>query len=237
MKNIVITIIILGLLSGVSMAGEKFELKNEKDKESYSVGYLFGEDLKKQLADVNREALARGIEDALRGNESLMSAADMRTIVSFLRQNARMAQQKTFQEQGVKNLAEGKAFLAENAKKKEVTTLPSGLQYRVLKEGPGKSPKATDMVTVHYRGTFVDGKEFDSSHSRGKPATFQLDKVIRGWTEGLQLMKEGAKFQFVIPPELAYGDRGIGGRVAPNATLVFEVELISVGETKKEINK
>ena len=123
----------------------------------------------------------------------------------------------------------GEMFMKENASKGGVKTTPSGLQYKVLKEGEGKSPKATDTVQVHYRGTLIDGKEFDSSHKRGEPTEFPLNGVIKGWTEGVQLMKEGAKYQFVIPPQLAYGERGTpGGPIGPNETLIFEIELLKV---------
>jgi FKBP-type peptidyl-prolyl cis-trans isomerase FklB len=127
-----------------------------------------------------------------------------------------------------KNLKAGEAFLAENAKKEGVVTLPSGLQYKVIEAGSGKTPKASDTVTVNYRGTLIDGKEFDSSYKRGEPATFPVSGVIAGWTEALQLMKEGAKWQLVIPPGLAYGEKGAGPVIGPNSTLVFEVELIKV---------
>ena len=126
------------------------------------------------------------------------------------------------------NQKEGEAFLAANGKKPGVTTLPSGLQYVVLKEGTGRQPAATDTVTVHYQGTLINGTEFDSSYKRGQPASFPLNQVIKGWTEGVQLMKEGAKYRFFIPPHLAYGQRGAGPVIGPNATLIFEVELLSV---------
>jgi FKBP-type peptidyl-prolyl cis-trans isomerase len=136
------------------------------------------------------------------------------------------------EEQAAKTLAEGEAFLAENGKKKGIVTLPSGLQYQVLRKGEGQSPKATDRVTVHYRGTFIDGKEFDSSYNQGKPITFVLDKVMKGWTEGLQLMKPGAKWKLFIPAKLAYGVKGLGSRIPSNSTLIFEVELIFVEANK-----
>ena len=129
-----------------------------------------------------------------------------------------------------KNTQEGNAFLQLNAQREEVVTLPSGLQYEVIKSSTGASPKATDKVTVHYRGTLLDGTEFDSSYARGKPATFPLNQVIKGWTEGLQLMKEGEKRKLYIPPELAYGKRGAGQQIGPNSTLIFEVELIDIVE-------
>jgi FKBP-type peptidyl-prolyl cis-trans isomerase FklB len=131
-----------------------------------------------------------------------------------------------------KNKKEGEAFLAENKKKEGVKTLPSGVQYKVIKAGTGKKPKLTDTVTVHYRGTLIDGTEFDSSYKRGQPASFQVSGVIPGWTEALQLMGEGAKWQLFVPSNLAYGERGTGGPIGPNATLIFEVELISVQEKK-----
>jgi FKBP-type peptidyl-prolyl cis-trans isomerase FklB len=137
-------------------------------------------------------------------------------------------QQKAFKEQAAKNLSESKAFLAENGKKEGIKTLPSGLQYKVFAEGSGKMPKAEDTVTVNYKGTLIDGTEFDNSYKRGQPATFQVKGVIKGWTEALQLMKEGSKWQFFIPPDLAYGEGGAGRSIPPNSTLIFEVELISV---------
>jgi FKBP-type peptidyl-prolyl cis-trans isomerase FklB len=135
------------------------------------------------------------------------------------------AQQK---EQAAKNLVESRAFLAENGKKEGIKTLPSGLQYKVLTEGSGKSPKAEDNVTVNYKGTLINGTEFDSSYKRGQPATFQVKGVIKGWIEALQLMKEGSKWQLFIPPELGYGERGAGPLIPPNSALIFEVELIAI---------
>ena len=159
-----------------------------------------------------------------------MSREEISSTIMSLRQRIMAEQQKAFEEQGAKNLSEGKAFLAENQKKERVKTLPSGMQYKVLSEGSGKTPKATDTVTVHYRGTLIDGKEFDSSYKMDKPAIFQVNGAIPGWTEALQLMKEGTKWQLFIPPELAYGERGTGSRIPPNSTLIFEVELISVNQ-------
>jgi FKBP-type peptidyl-prolyl cis-trans isomerase len=152
----------------------------------------------------------------------------MQRTLTELKQEAAATERRQREERARKNLAEGKAFLAENGKKDSVWTLPSGLQYQVITKGEGNSPEATDTVTVHYRGTLIDGSEFDSSYGRGQPATFPLDRVIRGWTEGLQLMRPGAKYRFYIPPELAYGEDGAGASIGPNATLLFEVELLSV---------
>ena len=208
-------------------AGEKPELKDLKDKESYSLGYLFGHSMKLQGVDINPEVYTSGMRDALGGMNPPLSQEEMQKTVSDLQQRVMAGRQKESKEVAGKNLAEGKAFLEENKKKEGVKTLASGLQYKVLIEGSGKTPKATDEVTVNYKGTFINGTEFDSSYKRGKPATFPVDKVIRGWTEALQLMKEGSKWQLFIPPELAYGDRG-AGPIPPNSTLIFEVELISV---------
>jgi FKBP-type peptidyl-prolyl cis-trans isomerase FklB len=138
------------------------------------------------------------------------------------------ARQRESKERAEKNLAEGKAFLEENKKKEGIKTLPSGLQYKVITEGSGRTPKATDTVTVHYRGTLINGTEFDSSYKKGQPATFQVSGVVRGWTEALQLMKEGSKWQLFIPSELAYGERAAGPQIPPGSTLIFEVELISI---------
>jgi FKBP-type peptidyl-prolyl cis-trans isomerase FklB len=160
-----------------------------------------------------------------------MSREEIRTTLTELQKRAVAARLSEQQEKAASNLAEGKAFLEENQKKEGVTALPSGLQYKVLKDGSGKLPKMTDTVTVHYRGTLIDGTEFDSSYSRNEPAAFRVGGVIRGWTEALQLMKEGSKWQLFIPPELGYGQRG-SSAIGPNSTLIFEVELISVETTE-----
>ena len=228
MKHILAAIISTGLLFGVCSAADKLELKDQKDKESYSLGYQFGMSLKMQGVDINLDAYASAIRDALGGKEPRMSSEEMQSTVMGFRQRMADAQQKALKDQGEKNLAEGKSFLAENTKKTGVKTLPSGLQYKVLSEGAGKTPKKSDTVTVHYRGTFMNGTEFDSSIARGQPATFKVDGVIPGWTEALQLMKEGAKWQLFIPAELAYGEKGMPPRIPPQSALVFDVELISV---------
>jgi FKBP-type peptidyl-prolyl cis-trans isomerase FklB len=226
-KHIVAAIVSIGFLFGVCSAADKAELKDQKDKESYSLGYQFGQALKGQGLDLNLDIYTSGIRDALGGKEPQMSQEEIRATIMDLQKRTMATQQKSLKEQGDKNLAEGKAFLAENGKKKEVKTLPSGLQYKVLSEGTGKTPRATDEVTVNYKGSLVDGREFDNSYKRGVPANFRVDKVIRGWTEALQLMKEGSKWELFIPPELGYGERG-AGPVPPNSVLIFEVELISI---------
>ena len=229
MKDVMATIFGIGFLftSTFCFAGEKPELKDLKDKESYSLGYMFGQNIKAQRLDINLEVYSSGIRDAVGGTKPILSLEEMQKTTLELQKRIAAARQKELKEMGEKNLASGKAFLEENKKKEGVKALPSGLQYKVLTEGSGKTPKATDQVTVNYKGTFIDGTEFDSSYKIGKPATFQVDKVVRGWTEALQLMKEGSKWQLFIPAELGYGDRG-AGPIPPNSTLIFEVELISV---------
>jgi len=227
MKCVFAVVLGVGLYSAVCFGAERPVLKDAKAKESYSLGYQFGQSMKAQGMDLDLEIYASGVRDAVSGNAPQLSPEEIRTTVMDLQRKLAAARQKQFKELADKNLAEGKAFLEENKKKDGVVSLPSGLQYKVLTEGSGKMPKAIDTVTVNYRGTLIDGKEFDSSYKKGQPTTFQVGKVIRGWTEALQLMKEGAKWQLAIPPQLAYGDRGTS-TIPPNSTLIFEVELISV---------
>ena len=228
MRYVLTGILSIGLLFTNCFAGEKPELKDQRDKESYSLGYQFGQGLKAQGLDLNLEVYTSGIRDALGGKTPSLSREEMQKTLSDFQQRITAARQRELQEMSAKNLAAGKAFLEENKKKEGIKTLPTGLQYKVLTEGSGKTPKVTDTVTVHYRGTLINGTEFDSSYKRGQPATIQVKAAIRGWTEALQLMKEGSKWQLFVPPELAYGDRVAGPQVSPNSALIFEVELISI---------
>jgi len=228
MKHLLTIIFSIAFLFSVCHAQEKLELKDQKDKESYSLGYQFGQNLKFQGVDINLDVYTSGIRDTLGGKEPKMSQEEIRATISELQKRITAARQKELKELAAKNVEESKKFLAENQKKEGIKTLPSGLQYKVLTEGTGKTPKETDNVTVNYKGTLIDGTEFDSSYKRGQPATFQVNGVIKGWTEALQLMKEGSKWQLFIPPELGYGERGAGSQIPPNSTLIFEVELISV---------
>ena len=228
MRYVLTIILSVGFLFSSSLADEKIELKDQKDKESYSLGYQFGQSLKSQGVDINLDIYASGIRDAFGGKEPQMSQEEIRATIMELQKRVVAARQKELNEKAAKNLSESKAFLAENGKKEGIKPLPSGLQYKVLTEGSGKTPKAEDTVTVNYKGTLIDGTEFDSSYKRGQPATFQVKGVIKGWTEALQLMKEGSKWQLFIPPELAYGERGAGSTVPPNSTLIFEVELLTI---------
>jgi FKBP-type peptidyl-prolyl cis-trans isomerase FklB len=228
MNHLLTVILSIAFLFSVCHAQEKLELKDQKDKESYSLGYQFGQNLKFQGVDVNLDIYTSGIKDALGGKEPRMSQEDIRATITNLQQRLQAARQKELKEMAAKNLDESKKFLSENQKKEGIKTLPSGLQYKVLAEGSGKMPKADDNVTVNYKGTLIDGTEFDSSYKRGEPATFKVNGVIKGWTEALQLMKEGSKWQLFIPPDLAYGEHGAGRTIPPSSTLIFEVELISV---------
>jgi len=172
--------------------------------------------------------LAKGLKDSYNGDNTLLTEDQARQAIEDFQKTLMAKKAETMQKLSEKNKADGEKFLAENAKKEGVKSLPSGLQYKEITPGMGKSPKATDTVTVHYKGTLIEGTEFDSSYKRGEPATFPVSGVIAGWTEALQLMKEGAKWQLFIPPNLAYGERGAGPDIGPNATLIFEVELITV---------
>ena len=227
MKHLVAAMLGIVLFSTPCIGADGLELKDQKDKESYSLGYQFGQSLKHQGLDVNLEVYTAGIRDALGGNAPAMSREEIENTVMSVQSRVMAARQKELQAAAAKNLGDGKTFLAANGKKEGVKILPSGLQYRVLAEGQGKSPKATDEVTVNYRGALIDGTEFGSSYSQGKPLTLKVNGVIRGWSEALQLMKEGSKWQIYLPPDLAYGDRGTG-RIPPNSTLIFDIELISV---------
>jgi FKBP-type peptidyl-prolyl cis-trans isomerase FklB len=210
------------------VAAERPELKTQKDKISYVIGLDMGNSLKRNMIDVNLEIVSRGLKDALSGEKPLMTEQEMKETIIALQKDLQAKQQEMTKALAEKNKKEGEAFLAENKKKQGVITMPSGLQYKILTDGNGKSPKATDTVTVNYKGTLIDGTEFDSSYKRGQPMTFVVNGVIPGWTEALQLMKVGSKWQLFIPSNLAYGERGAGGPIGPNAVLIFEVELISV---------
>jgi len=199
------------------------------DKLSYALGLGIGRQLSQMgAADLNIDDFAQAVKDMIDGKEPQVPAAEAQQIVEdfFRRQEEKQRAEAAEKYKGAKS--EGEKYLSENAKKEGVVTLPSGLQYQVLKEGNGKSPKATDKVVCHYEGMLIDGTMFDSSIQRGEPATFPLNGVIAGWTEGLQLMKEGAKYRFFIPYQLGYGERGAGASIPPFATLVFDVELIEV---------
>ena len=223
MKNCII--IVSACLLALPVLGQEKspQLKDQKDKVSYSIGMNIGLNLSRQKVDINPDILAAGIKDTIAGKPQLTQDQVKEVMAQFEKD---MEQKQ--KDAGEKNKTEGAKFLEENKKKPGVKATASGLQYKVEKEGTGPQPKATDMVTVNYRGTLIDGTEFDSSYKRGQPATFPLNGVIKGWTEGVQLMKVGSKYQFFVPSNLAYGERAVGPDIAPNATLIFEVELLDV---------
>jgi len=203
-------------------------LATQKDKVSYAIGMNIGTNLHRQSVDVDPKILQQGIEDALAGGKTLLSEDEARATLTELQNDVRKKQQEKMQQAGEANKKEGDAFLATNKGKEGVFTLASGLQYKVLTSGAGPKPTASDSVVCNYRGTLIDGKEFDSSYKRGQPATFPVGGVIKGWTEALQLMPVGSKWQLFVPSELAYAERGSGPDIGPNATLIFEVELLSI---------
>src|SRR5579862_5750517 len=215
-------------------------LTTDKDKTSYAIGSDLGNKLKSAAIDVDPAILSRGIKDVLTGGKPAMTDDEVHAKLMELSKQVQAAQQEAQKKQqeankvvGEKNRKEGDTFLSDNKSKEGVVALPSGLQYKILKAGDGPKPTAADTVTCNYRGTLIDGKEFDSSYKRGQPASFPVGGVIKGWTEALQLMPVGSKWQLFIPPDLGYGDHPPSPDIGPGDTLVFEVELLSIGEAKK----
>ncbi len=227
MKKLLIGMVLAALAAPV-LAEDRPTLKDAKDKLSYSIGLDIGMTFKKQKMDLNSDTLAAGVKDGLSGVKPLLTEDEVRQVMTTFSKEMTEKTAMANKEAAEKNTAEGGKFLTENKNKPGVKTTASGLQYKVVKEGSGAPPKESDTVVVNYRGTLVDGTEFDSSYKRGEPATFPVNRVIKGWTEALQLMKPGSKYQFFIPANLAYGERGAGGDIGPNATLIFEVELLNV---------
>ncbi len=203
-------------------------LNTQRDKTSYAIGMNVGKGLHRDSVDIDPAILLRGLKDALAGGKTLLTDQEAQATLTALQNDLRKKQQEMRQQATETNKKEGEAFLAANKTKDGVVALPSGLQYKILQEGAGPKPAATDSVVCNYRGTLLDGKEFDSSYKRGQPATFPVNGVIKGWTEALQLMPVGSKWQLFVPSELAYGDRGAGADIKPGATLIFEVELLSI---------
>jgi FKBP-type peptidyl-prolyl cis-trans isomerase FklB len=201
-------------------------LTTEKDKQSYAIGLNVGKNLHRDAIDVDPKIVLRGLQDELAGGKILLTDDQIKTVLTDLQNQVRQKQEEKKLALGESNKKDGTAFLTANGSKEGVVTLPSGLQYKVLVAGTGAKPSATDTVVCNYRGTLIDGTEFDSSYKRG-PATFPVGGVIKGWTEALELMPAGSKWQLFIPSDLAYGDRG-QGPIGPNATLIFEVELVSI---------
>ena len=223
MKVTFITVIALSNTFAALAEDKPPQLKDLKDKASYSIGLNVGFNMKRQNVDLNQDAFVAGMKDALSGRKPLLTEQEVReTMIAFEKD---MQDKRT--QAGQKNSAEAEKFLGENKSKEGVKTTASGLQYKVLKEGSGAQPKSSDTVTVNYRGTLTDGTEFDSSYKRGQPASFPVSGVIKGWTEALQLMKAGSKYQLFVPPDLGYGQNGQGA-IPPSSVLIFEVELLDV---------
>lgn len=208
--------------AGQGTTQRAISLRTETDKVSYIMGVQFGQSFKRQGVEINIESLTWGLKDAMAGNKLALSEDEMKQVMTSFQQRIRA-------EQAAKNLAEGTAFLEANKAKEGVKVLPSGLQYKVIRQGTGKTPKLGDTVKTHYRGTFIDGKEFDSSYRRNEPAEFPVTERLgmKGWAEALQLMKEGSKWELYLPANLAYGEQGRPG-IPPNSTLIFEIELLEV---------
>ena len=226
-----LVVLAIGFLAVHAGAEETPVLRTKKDKMSYGSGVQMGKSLKAQGVELDIELVIRGFRDAFADNTLLVTDQELHTIVNALQAEAkkkdielRLARTKT----GADNRKAGEAFLAENRTKEGVVTLPSGLQYKILKAGDGRKPSDADTVECHYRGTLIDGTEFDSSRAGGKPAAFAVKGLIPGWREALTLMPVGSKWQLFIPPELAYGKKGSGRLIGPNATLIFELELLAV---------
>ena len=217
--------------SGQAAAAKKpdtFELKTDKDKASYAIGMNIGQNLRKQSEVIDATVVQRGMKDALAGDKTLMTEEEAKAALMTLQVSMRKKQEEQVQQMAETNKKDGDAFLAENKTKAGVVTLPSGLQYKILSEGTGPKPAATDSVICNYKGTLLDGTEFDNSAKHGGPTTFPVSGVIKGWTEALQLMPVGSKWQLFVPSDLAYGQPGTRGGIAPNSTLIFEVELVSI---------
>jgi len=205
----------------------------EKERVSYAIGMNVGSGLRKQDIEIDPNLLLQGLKDALSGGKTLMTDDEVRATFQQLQTSLRAKQEEKMKVAGEANKKEGDAFLAANKSKGGVVALPSGLQYKILTQGTGPKPTVGDSVVCNYKGTLINGTEFDSSYKRGEPATFPVTRVIKGWTEALQLMPTGSKWQLFVPPDLAYGERGAGNDIGPNATLIFEVELLSIQEKPK----
>lgn len=224
---------VVGCSAEEAKSAPEQKLDTPKNRISYTIGVNIGQDFKGQQMDVDTDLLLKGLKDSLEGKELQLTDEEMVAEIQAFQKEMQAKMVAEREASSGKNQAAGEAFLAENAKKEGVVVTESGLQYKVLEAGEGDSPAASDVVIVHYSGTLIDGTKFDSSYDRGQPATFPVGGVIPGWTEALQLMKPGAKYQLVIPSALAYGERGAGQDIGPNATLLFDVELVSVEKEAK----
>lgn len=206
------------------------QLKSENDKLSYTIGADLGANFKRQGVNINAEVLAQGIKDVLSGKQPALTKEQMTSALKNFQQKMMAKRLEQMKNASAKNMKEGEMFLTQNKAKQGVKTLPSGLQYKILTPGTGPQPTAKDSVTVDYTGTLINGTVFDSTAKAGKPVTFKVTEVIPGWTEALQMMKQGATWQIFVPSKLAYGNRGVGGPIGPNQTLIFKIHLIAVNK-------
>jgi FKBP-type peptidyl-prolyl cis-trans isomerase FklB len=228
MKKFIVISILLSFFGGAVLAQKSNTPKTKKEKISYSIGVNLGKSMKMQGLDIDQGLLFQGIKDGVNNSKTAMTEKDMEATMSAFQQEMMSKMQAKQKVDGEKNKKDGEAFLAANQKKDGVITLPSGLQYKVLKEGTGAKPTASQTVKCNYRGTFINGKEFDRSENHGGPAEFPVGGVIKGWIEALQLMPVGSKWQLFVPSDLAYGPNGQGQMIGPNAVLIFEIELLSI---------
>lgn len=230
MKSAVIAALSLVLISCQGNTQEKAQVKTAVDSVSYGIGVDIGKNLKAQSIDINSAVLGEGVKDAMTGAKTVLTDQQLEDVMMRFRKDIMAKQQEKAHVMGDKNKKEGAVFLAENMKKEGVKTTASGLQYKILKAGTGPKPDATQTVTINYKGTLIDGTEFDSSYKRGQPTTYAVSGFVKGWIEALQMMQVGSKWQLFIPSELAYGERGNGQMIPPNSTLIFEIELLSVNK-------
>ena len=212
-------------------------MQTTKDKVSYCIGFETGKNLRQQFTDIEFDLLIQGITDALQDNKPQLEQQEMHSVLALLKKQIETQQRQYFTQLAEENKKSGETFLEENKQKEEVVTLPSGLQYQVLSSGPGKGPHPTplDVVKIHYRGTFIDGRVFDSSYQRGQPVSIPLNRVISGWSQALQKMKIRDKWKVFIPSYLAYAEHGFGQEIGPNVTLIFEIELLGINEIDEDL--
>jgi len=228
MKHLMVVVFCFGLFACQRSTQNDVQLKSQKDSISYSIGLNIGNNLKSQMIDIEPNIVAQGIKDIVDSNKTLLTEDQAQAVITAFQQQMMAKHEQVAKEQAEKNIKIGEAFLAENKKKEGVVTLPNGLQYKVIKMGTGKKPKATDTITVNYRGTLINGTEFDNSFKRGQPWTAPLNSFIPGWIEAVQLMPVGSNWEIYVPPQLAYGERGAGQIIQPNSTLFFEIELLAI---------
>ncbi len=223
-------VVLAGILVAAAITSVQAQnLESEEGKLGYSIGYEFGAELRSYDIDLDLEAVFQAVRDAYNGQEPALEIAEMRQVMSALQEKLRQERMEAFQAMAEENQSRADRFLTENSSKTGIVSLPSGVQYRIIEEGDGARPSMEDVVTVHYRGSKIDGREFDSSFRRGVPAVFQVNSVIEGWQEVLPLMREGAMWQVFLPPELAFGLRGDPPMIGPNEALQFDLRLVQIG--------